>query len=93
LGHTGVVTLIHFTAAWAEAICGPHRVEVAGAADELGLTVTECDVDTGSEIVRQHRPLNVPAVALDGKPRSLIVGAFPVDTLVERLRPHLDPHA
>ena len=48
LGHTGVVTLIHFTAAWAEAICGPHRVEVAGAAgDELGLTVTECDVDTG----------------------------------------------
>jgi hypothetical protein len=87
------VTLIHFTATWAEAICGPHRVEVADAADQLGLTVEECDVDSGSELVHQHRPLNVPAVAIDGNPSSLVGGVFPADALVERLRPQLDAGA
>jgi hypothetical protein len=83
------VTLIHFTATWAEAICGPHRTEVAGAADQLGLSVVECDVDVGSEVVRTYQPLNVLAVAVEGKPESLVVGAFPANQMVERLLPHL----
>lgn len=87
------MTLTHFTATWAEAICGPHRVKVRAAADELGLIVHECDVDTGSQLVHDHGPLNVPAVAVDGKLGTLTVGAFPADALVERLRPHLERNA
>jgi hypothetical protein len=83
------VTLIHFTATWAERICGPHRAEVAEAARQLGTTVVECDFDSGSGLVRQHRPMNVPAVAIDGKPGSLVVGAAPAETLLQRLRPFL----
>jgi len=85
------MSLVHFTAVWAEPICGPHRAEVATAARRLGLTVVECDVDSGSDLVLEHSPLNVPAVAIDGKPGSLVVGAFPADSLVERLRAYIDP--
>jgi hypothetical protein len=87
------VTIVHFTAAWAEAICGPHRAEVAKAAYDLGLAVEECDVDSGSDLIREHRPLNVPAVAVEARPGSLVVGAFSAADLVERLRSHLDPGA
>jgi hypothetical protein len=89
----GFVTLIHFTATWAEATCDPHRSEVLEAADQLGLSVMERDLDSSSELVAEYQPLNVPAVAVEGKPESLAVGAFPADQLVERLRPHLDTSA
>ncbi len=45
-------------AKWAEAICGPHRQEVAKAADRLGITVVECDVGRRLELVLDFlRPL------------------------------------
>lgn len=87
------MTLIHFTATRAEAICGPNRAEVARAAEKLGMAVTECDVDSGSGLVQEHRPQNVPAVAVAGVPGSIVVGAFPAVALVERLRRHLETDA
>jgi hypothetical protein len=86
-GQTAVMALVHFTAQWAERICGPHRTQVAEAARQLGMRVTECDVDSGSDLVEEHHPLNVPAVAIQGKVGSLVVGAFPADALVKRLHP------
>ena len=78
--------LIHFVAGWAEPICGPHRAEVASAADRLGVTVRESDFDLAVEEVRLYDVLNVPAVAIEGSPKSLVVGAVGADQLVERLR-------
>jgi hypothetical protein len=85
----GGVGLIHFVAAWAQPICGPHRAEVAAAAQQLGVRVVECDVDSGDERVVQYKPLNVPATAVVGRPDSLQVGAHPAAELVARLRPFL----
>lgn len=77
--------LIHFVADWADAICGPHRSEVASAADRLGASVQECDIGVDFDMVRHYRVLNVPAVAIEGRPDSLVVGAFSAEELVERL--------
>ncbi len=82
--------LIHFVAGWAEPICGPHRAEVASAAERLGLTVRESDYDLAVEEVRLYDVLNVPAVAVEGSPQSLVVGAVSADQLVERLRQFVD---
>lgn len=79
--------LIHFVAGWAEAICGPHRAEVASAAERLGVTVREADYDRAVEEVRRYNVLNVPAVAIEDTPDSLVVGAIGADQLVERLQP------
>jgi hypothetical protein len=78
--------LIHFVAGWAEAICVPHRAEVASAAERLGLTVRESDYDRAVEEVRRYSVLNVPAVASEGTPESVVIGAFGADELVERLQ-------
>jgi hypothetical protein len=77
--------LIHFVATWAEPVCGPHRAEVAAAAQRLGLSVHESDVDAEPDLCRQYRVLNVPAVALQGQPGSRIVGAVGADEIVTRL--------
>jgi hypothetical protein len=76
----------HFVAEWAEPICGPHRAEVASAADRLGMTVRESDHDRATDEVRRSNVLNVPALAIEDTPESLVVGAFGADQLVERLR-------
>ena len=60
--------LIHFVAGWAEPICGPHRAEVANAAERLGAHVRECECDeSGAGEVRSYNVLNVPAVAIEGR--------------------------
>jgi hypothetical protein len=78
--------LIHFVAGWAESICDPHRAEVKSAAERLGVTVRESDYDQAVEEVRRYNVLNVPAVAIEDMPDSLVVGAFGADQLVERLQ-------
>jgi len=84
-----VTCLIHFVASWAEAICGPHRAEVAVAAEELRLDVIESDVDQDRDRVRQYGPANVPAVAIEDDPGSLLVGALSANVMVARLGPRL----
>jgi hypothetical protein len=78
--------LIHFVAEWAEPICGPHRAEVASAADRLGMTVRESDYDRAADEVRRYNVLNVPAVAIEDTPESPVVGAFGADQLVEQFQ-------
>jgi hypothetical protein len=80
-------SLLHFTAAWAETICGPHRTEIARAAAALGLAVRHVDIDVDPELTTAYGVLNVPAVAIEGRPHTLIVGAHSSDELVERLGP------
>jgi thioredoxin-like negative regulator of GroEL len=82
-----VVVLLHFVAPWASAICDPHRREVAEAARALGAEVVEVDYDDDPEPVRTFGVPNIPAVAIEGSPGSLIVGAFPSEVMIERLRP------
>ncbi len=53
--------LIRFVAGWAEPICGPHRAEVASAAERLGLTVRESDNDLAVEEVRLYDVLQRPS--------------------------------
>jgi hypothetical protein len=77
--------LFHFTATWAVAICAPHRGEVATAAKRLGTDVREVDVDEEANLVRDYGVLNVPALAIEGRPSSLVVGAFAAEDLVDRL--------
>jgi hypothetical protein len=77
--------LIHFVAEWAEPICTPHRAEVAQAATQLGWTVRESDIDTEPDLCRQYGVLNVPAVAIEGRPDSVVTGAFNAEDLVGRL--------
>jgi hypothetical protein len=48
-------------------------------------------VDAGSHRAREHRPLNLAAVAIQGKPASLMVGGASAEDLVQRLRSHVDP--
>ena len=82
--------LLHFVADWAEPICGPHRAEVAIAAERLGATIRECEWDeSGATEARFYNIFNVPAVAIEGKPDSLTVGAVDADGLTERLRPFI----
>jgi hypothetical protein len=71
-------------------MCGPHRAEVASAAERLGVTVRESDYDRAVEEVRRYNVLNVPAVAVEETPESLVVGAFGADQLVDRLRRFVD---
>jgi hypothetical protein len=80
-------TLLHFVATWAEPICAPHRAEVAEAARRLGASVIECDVGSDPDLAKAYGVLNVPAVAVDGNPETLIVGAVQADAIVDRLRP------
>ena len=79
----------YFVAPWAEATCRPHRQEVGGAARELGLSVRDADVDQEAALVQEYHVLNVPAVAIEGDVGSLLVGAFPADVIVARLKPRL----
>jgi hypothetical protein len=77
--------LLLFVARWAEPICDPYRAEVARAAEDLGATVRECEYDDCPELVREYMVFNVPAVAIEGKPESLVVGAFDATGLLARL--------
>jgi hypothetical protein len=77
--------LLHFTATWAEAVCGPHRAEVAHAANALGWSVREVGIDREPETAKQYVVLNVPAVAVEGDRASVVVGAVPRDRLVAAL--------
>jgi hypothetical protein len=86
-----VAELLHFTASWAEPICAENRREVARAASELGLTVREVDIDRDPDLVRSYNILNVPAVAITGDIRSVILGARLAGELVRLLRPHPRP--
>jgi thioredoxin-like negative regulator of GroEL len=80
-------TLVHFVASWAEAICGPHRVEVADAARVLGASVLECDVDLNQDLARDHRVMQVPSVAVLGDTSvNPIPGAQSAEDLVRLLR-------
>jgi thioredoxin-like negative regulator of GroEL len=82
--------VLHFVASWAAAPCVPHRAEVVQAADTLGLTVTEYDVDEHQDVARMHEVLAVPSVALsEGADISAISGALSADELVARLRARL----
>jgi len=80
-----VTVIIHFVADWAENICGPHRAEVATAAQQLGASVRECNVDLDPETAVAYGLPNVPAVAIDGHPETLVVGAHPSGELVRLL--------
>jgi hypothetical protein len=80
-----VPTLLHFTAMWAESICGPHRIEVREAASTLGWGLVECDVDVSGDEVRMYGVLNVPAVAIEGDPTSTMIGARPCADLIAGL--------
>ena len=82
-----VPTLLHFTAPWAEPICGPHRREVAVAAETLGWAVREVDYDGEPATSRAYEVPNVPAVALEGRPTAaLLVGAHPAEAIVRHFR-------
>ena len=82
--------LFHFVTSWANPICGPHRVEVERAAKELAADVLEVDIDDAPELCAKYQPLNVPAVAVEGHPDSLKVGALPAEELVVALGPFID---
>lgn len=86
----GMPRLLHFVAAWANPICVPHRAEVERAAQELCVDVLEVDIDDAPELCAKYQPLNVPAVAAEGHPDSLKVGAFPAEELVFALSPFID---
>ena len=82
-----MVVLLHFTATWAEAICGPHRDEVLDAAKQLGARVREIDVDEVQDEARAYRVLQVPSVAVAGDTENApIPGAQSSGLLVEALR-------
>jgi hypothetical protein len=82
----GVPILLHFTATWAEPICGPHRIEVREAARTLGWTVVERDFDANADEARMYGILNVPAVAIEGdRSRPPVIGARPRAELVAEL--------
>lgn len=81
-----MTTLLHFVASWAKPICEPHRSEVRAAANVLGAEVIEVDVDEDPKLTKRFVVPNVPAVAVEGKPDSLIVGAASSTVLVARLR-------
>jgi hypothetical protein len=49
--------------------------------------VIECDVGSDPDLAKAYGVLNVPAVAVDGNPETLIVGAVQADAIVDRLRP------
>ena len=51
--------LLHFVAPRASAICEPHKAEVAAAAERLGTTVRECDIDAEPDLARRYNVLNV----------------------------------
>lgn len=81
------LTLLHFTAAWADATCAPHRRQVRAAADILGAQVVEQDVDVHPATTRTHRVMNVPAVAVAERPDlPTIVGARTAADLVAIVR-------
>jgi hypothetical protein len=92
-GHSvrvSAVVLIHFTATWAEPICGPHRIEVRAAADRLGAQVRDVDVDESQEEAKSYRVLQVPSVAIAGDTANApIPGAQSRDLLVDALRERL----
>jgi hypothetical protein len=78
--------LIHFTATWAELICGPHRSEVLSAAEQLGAAVREVDVDADQDEARAYGVLQVPSVAVAGDhEHPPIPGAQPADRLVSQI--------
>jgi len=79
--------LIHFTASWAEPICGPHRGEVRSAAERLDASVREVDVDADQDEARAYRVLQVPSVAVAGDHQhSPIPGAQSAEELVSQIR-------
>ena len=86
----GMPRLIHFVASWANPICAPHRAEVERAAQELSADVLEVDLDDAPELCAKYQPLNVPAVAVEGHPDSLKVGAIPAAELVIGLSPFIN---
>jgi hypothetical protein len=77
--------LLHFVASWASAICDPHRSEVARAADGVGTGVRIVDIDNEPALAIAYAVPNVPAVSIEGRPGSLVVGAVPAERLVEVL--------
>jgi thioredoxin-like negative regulator of GroEL len=80
-----VAALLHFVAEWASAICEPHRAEVAAAAERLRTTVREVDIDEEPDLARRYGVPNVPAVAVEGYPGTLVVGALSADKLASQL--------
>lgn len=83
--HLRVPVLMNFVASWAEAICTTHRAEVVAAADQVGPQVRVADVGECPELALAHNVLNVLAVAIEGAPEALVVGAVPAAELLERL--------
>jgi len=85
-----VVDLIFFTASWAERICGPYRSVVSDVATRMGVGLVELDCDIEPDEARRYGLLNVPAVALSGDIRGVVVGAVDGRRLEEELRERLD---
>lgn len=85
----GRMVVLHFVASWAEPVCAPHRVEVRQAAERLGMSVREVDVDQEMQLAGQYAVMQVPAVALEGIFNS-IQGAISKAELIAELQARRD---
>jgi hypothetical protein len=83
------MVVLHFVASWAEPVCAPHRLEVRQAAERLGMSVREVDVDSEMQLAGQYGVMQVPAVAL-AEPSTPYQGAISKTELIAELQARRD---